>query len=191
MRKKDLTTRIARWALILEEYHYTIEHRPGSKLKHVDALSRYPMAIVEAAHDIIPKIRRAQENDETIKNIKQRLEKEPYQDYILRNQIVYKQSQGRELIMVPSSMQHEIIRRAHEKGHFAIKRTEEEVKREFFIPNLHTKIEKYITNCIKCILINKKLGKQEGHLHPLAKGDVPLHTYHMDHLGPLESTQKL
>jgi len=190
MQKKDLTTRIARWALILEEYHYTIEHRPGSKLKHVDALSRYPVTMIEAAHDITPKIRRAQESDETIKNIKQRLEKGPYQDYILRNQIVYKQSQGRELIMVPSSMQHEIIRRTHEKGHFAIKRTEEEVKREFFIPNLHTKIEKCIINCIKCILINKKSGKQEGYLHPLAKGDTPLYTYHMDHLGPLESTHK-
>jgi len=60
--------------------------------------------MIETAHDIIPKIRRAQKSDETIKNIKQRLEKGPYQDYILRNQIVYKQSQGRELIMIPSSM---------------------------------------------------------------------------------------
>jgi len=59
--------------------------------------------MIETAHDIIPKIRRAQESDETIKNIKQ-LEKGSYQDYILRNQIVYKQSQGRELIMIPSSM---------------------------------------------------------------------------------------
>jgi len=55
MRKKDLTTRIARWALILEEYHYTIEHRPGSRSRLKHALSRYPVTMIESAHDIIPK----------------------------------------------------------------------------------------------------------------------------------------
>ncbi|GFS87262.1 hypothetical protein TNCV_213761 [Trichonephila clavipes] len=37
--KKDLITRIARWALQLEEFDYEIEHRAGSRMKHVDALS--------------------------------------------------------------------------------------------------------------------------------------------------------
>ncbi|GFU71057.1 retrovirus-related Pol polyprotein from transposon 17.6 [Trichonephila clavipes] len=43
MQKKDLITRIARWALQLEEFDYEIEHRAGSRMKHVDALSRYPV----------------------------------------------------------------------------------------------------------------------------------------------------
>ncbi|GFX87280.1 retrovirus-related Pol polyprotein from transposon 17.6 [Trichonephila clavipes] len=37
--KKELITRIARWALQLEEFDYEIEHRAGSRMKHVDALS--------------------------------------------------------------------------------------------------------------------------------------------------------
>ncbi|GFS93599.1 transposon Tf2-6 polyprotein [Trichonephila clavipes] len=41
--KKELITRIARWALQLEEFDYEIEHRAGSHMKHVDALSRYPV----------------------------------------------------------------------------------------------------------------------------------------------------
>ncbi|GFW02723.1 retrovirus-related Pol polyprotein from transposon 17.6 [Trichonephila clavipes] len=44
-KKKDLITRIARWALQLEEFDYEIEHRAGSRMKHVDALSRYPVMI--------------------------------------------------------------------------------------------------------------------------------------------------
>ncbi|GFV79089.1 retrovirus-related Pol polyprotein from transposon 17.6 [Trichonephila clavipes] len=46
MQKKELITRIARWALQLEEFNYEIEHRAGSRMKHVDALSRYPVMMV-------------------------------------------------------------------------------------------------------------------------------------------------
>ncbi|GFU68076.1 retrovirus-related Pol polyprotein from transposon 17.6 [Trichonephila clavipes] len=45
MPKKGLFTRIARWALQLEEFDYEIEHRAGSRMKHVDALSRYPVTL--------------------------------------------------------------------------------------------------------------------------------------------------
>lgn len=55
MRKKELTPRVARWALFLEDYDYTIEHRPGVRMKHVDALSRFPVMIIESVHDIVPK----------------------------------------------------------------------------------------------------------------------------------------
>ena len=37
MSKRELSTRIARWALILEDYDYIIEHKPGTRMKHVDA----------------------------------------------------------------------------------------------------------------------------------------------------------
>ncbi|GBN96450.1 Retrovirus-related Pol polyprotein from transposon 17.6, partial [Araneus ventricosus] len=38
MDKKDLVTRIARWALLLEEFDYEIVHRSGQRMQHVDAL---------------------------------------------------------------------------------------------------------------------------------------------------------
>lgn len=43
MKKADLSLRVARWALLLEESDYIIEHRPGNSMKHVDTLSRYPL----------------------------------------------------------------------------------------------------------------------------------------------------
>jgi len=59
-----------------------------------------------------------------------------------------------------------------------------------FIPDLKRKVKKFITNCIPCILANRKQGKLEGQLHPMPKSDVPLHTCHIDHLDSLESTSK-
>ncbi|GFT54666.1 transposon Tf2-9 polyprotein [Trichonephila clavipes] len=43
MQKKGANYCIARRALQLEEFDYEIEYRAGSRMKHVDALSRYPV----------------------------------------------------------------------------------------------------------------------------------------------------
>ncbi|XP_076659907.1 uncharacterized protein LOC143363195 [Halictus rubicundus] len=46
LKKKETNPRIARWVLELENYDYTLEHRSGSRMLHVDALSRQ-IAVVE------------------------------------------------------------------------------------------------------------------------------------------------
>lgn len=43
--KRDITLKIVKWALFLEEFDYEIEHCSGARLKHVNAFSRYPMTI--------------------------------------------------------------------------------------------------------------------------------------------------
>ncbi|GFT34016.1 hypothetical protein TNCV_4384681 [Trichonephila clavipes] len=48
MSKKDLNTRIARWALNLQDSDYIILHRSGSQMTHVDALSRIQHLISSA-----------------------------------------------------------------------------------------------------------------------------------------------
>lgn len=39
--KKDLNPLVARWWIKLQDYDFTIEYRPGSKMSHVDYLSRH------------------------------------------------------------------------------------------------------------------------------------------------------
>lgn len=189
--KKDLCTRVARWILFLQEYEYVVEHRPGSQMRHVDALSRHPiMLIVEDS--LISKIKRLQNQDEDLKTIKDILrEKTPYNDYFLKGDVLYKFSNDYELLVIPKGMHTQIIKEAHEKGHFSTRKTKELIANDYYIPKLDGKIQKFISNCIPCIIINKKRGKQEGELHPLYKEAMPLHTYHIDYLGPLESTSKM
>jgi len=86
-------------------------------------------------------------------------------------------------------MQGQVIRQAHEKGHFGLKKTEYIISQEFWFPCMRSKIQKLINNCIRCRLAEKKHGKAEGLLNPIDKG-APLHAYYIDHLDPLPSTKK-
>ncbi|GFX80939.1 transposon Tf2-9 polyprotein [Trichonephila clavipes] len=187
--KKELKPRIARWALYLQEFNYTIEHRTGSKMAHVDALSRPPhcMLIQNSVH---LQFLKAEQADDQITAIKTLLETRPHDNYIVKNKLLYKTVNGTDLLVVPDEMQANIIKTAHERGHFAVLRTQDLVSKDFYIPRLKDKVEKCIQNCVTCILTNRKRGKQDGTLNPIEKNDLPLHTFHLDHLGPLATTSK-
>ncbi|GBO26304.1 hypothetical protein AVEN_17030-1 [Araneus ventricosus] len=70
MGKKDISSKIARQALMLEEYDYVIEHRQGTRMLHVDALSRNPVYMIIQV-SLTLQIVKAQNSDENVKAIKE------------------------------------------------------------------------------------------------------------------------
>ncbi|GFU71215.1 hypothetical protein TNCV_2673791 [Trichonephila clavipes] len=188
-RRRQIQQKKTRWALQLEEFDYEIEHRAGSRMKHVDALSRYPVMMV-CNDTLTSKLKKAQEEDDNIQTLKSLLEKQESEEFFERNGILYNYLNGRELIVTPKAMQAELIKLIHENDHFSVGKSEEIVKQEFFIPNLTNVVKKVIVNCVPCILANKKTGKKEGFLNPISKENIPLSTYHVDFIGPLPSTNK-
>lgn len=189
MKKKDLCARVARWAIVIQEFNCEVIHRPGKNMLHVDALSRFPV-IMRVENGLLCRIKKAQEKDEYCNLIFNVLKRESYNSFEVRNGVLYKFCDGNYLLVVPKLLEREVIKIAHEKGHMNSRTTENVIKQEFFIPKLSKKIDNVISNCIACILSTKKQGKTECYLNPIDKTDVPLHTYHVDHLGPLASTAK-
>ncbi|GFV75351.1 retrovirus-related Pol polyprotein from transposon 17.6 [Trichonephila clavipes] len=122
MHKKDLPAKITRWALMLEEFDYEVCHRSGRQMKHVDALSRYPIMMI-SSHDITQKIKEAQNKDEFISQLKSAIKITPSDEYFLKNEILYKLRKNSELLVAPEMMQREIVLHAHAQGHFASKKT--------------------------------------------------------------------
>ncbi|XP_047027973.1 uncharacterized protein K02A2.6-like [Helicoverpa zea] len=105
--------------------------------------------------------------------------------------LLQKDVKGKErCLVIPQRMEVEIIKRAHDNGHFSKKKTIELISKDYFITHLDKKVEEYISTCIPCLLASRKEGKQEGYLNPIEKGDTPLHTLHIDHIGPLTETRK-
>lgn len=45
-------------------------------------------------------------------------------------------------------------------------------------------------SCLKCIEFSIPSGKSEDYLYNIPKWNLPFHTYHIDHYGPLEKTGK-
>lgn len=192
MKKKDVDRKVAGWVHDMQRYEFEVEHRKNEQMRHVDALSRLITSIISQEDNLCIKVKKLQGEDDELKHIRTILEqqKQPYNDYILRNGILYKYINGADLLVVPKSMEVEIIRATHDNGHFGVKKVEESLNHQFFIPKAKDKIQQVISSCVPCILSERKQGKGEGFLHSIEKGDAPLDTYHIDHLGPMVATCK-
>lgn len=188
MNEKDLCIRVARWALFLEEFNYRIEHRPGRNMAHVDALSRNPLPVClvidETEAGLTARLQKTQEEDDSVVRLRDLVLRNKTQNYVIRSNLLYRESGGDFQLVVPKRMQMQIIRRAHERGHFSIGKTEALIRADYWIPNLRQRVEKVVRNCLAYILTERKQGKQECLLQPIEKGSVPLDTLHIDHLGP-------
>lgn len=95
---------------------------------------------------------------------------------IMTDDIPVHQSSRRLPVVVPETMQVDIIHRAHEQGHFKGEKTAEVIRSEFYIPHLDNEMEQVIRNCVTCILAEKKCEKIECLRHPIPTG--PGHDTH-------------
>lgn len=194
MRKRDLCVRVARWVLLLGEFNYIVEHRPGKHMCHVDALSRHPtpmvLLVTGLENSVLSNIKRAQNEDSEIRGIISAVNQREVEGFIFENGILYKCAQNDAFIVVPKCLQVQIVRQAHERGHFGVIKTEAIIKKDYWFRDMRSKVEKVVRNCVQCILAERKVGKQEGFLHCIEKGTLPLDTYHLDHLGPITATKK-
>ncbi|KMQ88847.1 retrotransposable element tf2 protein type 2 [Lasius niger] len=135
MKKTDVCTRIARWALFLQDFQYTVEHRPGKSMRHVDALSRnaLPMAmlITESQEGILARLQKNQADDEELSSIRDRAMNNLAEGFVIKNGLLHKELNGDTLIVIPRLMQNSIIRQTHERGHFGPDKTEKLLKMNY------------------------------------------------------------
>src|SRR5436190_161936 len=156
---KNPTGRLARWALELLEYDYTIEHRKGA-LHHVpDALSR----IYEQDNELCAV---ALTNDEWYNTRARNIEATPHKYpgwkieenrvYFRRpnpviNQVVDDLEQWK--LVLPKDSRLEVIREAHDApqaGHLGVEKTYQRVAIRYFWPRMFKDIANYVRRCDTC-----------------------------------------
>lgn len=193
--KKDILPRVARWWLSIQEYDFEIEHRPGEKIKHVDALSRNPVSNVLLI-DTVDWILTLQMQDEQIRLIKRKLDEANDRDilntYSLKNDKLYRKVlNGKYKLVLPKSARFNLLRKYHDEiGHVGLERCLTLIKEKFWFKNMNKFVKKYVSSCLDCHYKRGNYGKQEGYLFPIDKPREPLHTWHIDHLGPFSKSHK-
>lgn len=207
--KRDLIPRIARWWIQLQEFDCTIEYRPGSRMAHVDALSRNPvgnaeietpmfldvMIIENSEEDWIATV---QSGDEEIKKIKEILSTpdteqilDIHKNYKLKNNRVYRVVGEEIKWLVPRGVRWQILKMNHDDvGHCGFDKTLQRIRKNYWFSKMRKFVKKYVSSCLECLHHKTPGGKREGELHPIDKPSVPFHTIHVDHLGPFIKSKK-
>lgn len=108
--------------MMITEFQSIIEH--GARMRHIYALSCNPVNFITLG--IIPSSRQAQAYDA---DPLLPLAAGPFDNYLTRDGLLYKDVQACQLLVFPKRMQTEIIRRAHDVSHFGVKKTQEVVPR--------------------------------------------------------------
>jgi len=201
---------VMRWYDILQEYDFDIYHRPGTKMLHVDALSRDPVSdqegetldeVLAGRLDVCfslkteDKVRMAQHVDEELRRICNILQKPEEQrtkaerglvcDYSLEGSLLYRWYQGRLLFVMPRSMRKSIVVAAHDLGgHLSVDKTVCKITQDFWFVGLRRYVKLHIRMCMECLMTKKPRGRQPGLLHPIPPGRRPFEIVHADHVGP-------
>ncbi|EFA11951.2 hypothetical protein TcasGA2_TC001912 [Tribolium castaneum] len=79
LNKKDINSRTSwttKWALVLENYDYTVEHRAGKQMQHDDALSGCTSIMIIDKNTFEHNFAIAQDFDPVLKDLKSELEVE-------------------------------------------------------------------------------------------------------------------
>lgn len=190
--KKDINPKISRWMFEIEQYNYTISHRKGSSMGHVDALSRcHPVVATVSTEEIDLHLQATPSRDAVISELCRRLEKEPVENFELCNGLVYRKlSDTRSALYVPSEMEDNVIRLVHEKVcHLSVDMCYDQIRLHYWFPSMHRKVVSFVQNCIRCIMHTPPTRVNQRHLHSIPKEPVPFDTLHIDHLGPLSQIQ--
>lgn len=154
----------------------------------MDALSRnHPVALIEA-DDIDAKLRITQTRDSEIVAIHSNSESAECEPFELHGGLVYRRgSTDKLLLYVPHKMEENVIRPTHESiAHCGIAKCVDQLALRYWLPSMKRKVERFVRNCLKCIMYSGPVRANDQTLHSIPKAFVPFDNIHIDHLGPLD-----
>ena len=189
MSKEEPTGRLARWALLLQEYQIVIGYRAGKSHQNADCLSRIPKNLIAAVFQANDDWKEAQLSDEYCAGIINKLysKKDTVKKYEIKNSHgLLSTIDGK--IVVPKSKKEAVLKLNHDHklaGHLGIIKTLKRIQDRFYWPKATYDIKNYINNCLICA---KRKSLNKTFKAPLKSIEVPnkiWETLAMDIVGPI------
>ena len=210
--------RITRWVMLLAEFDYKVNYKPGKEHILPDTLSRTVAAIdTQGAHPNKPPdparvfgpdlVKRAQGEEEGIREIIPaltdkgitRLDPHLLERYTLDQECLYfmeqvsnEQDRLRLRLVVPNSLVTAAFQIGHDSalgGHYEVSKTLYRARELFFWPDLAGDVKRYVASCTTCQKRNYQ-GARQAKFRSLSLVSRPLEHLGMDLIGPLATTLK-
>ena len=146
---QDPSSKLTRWAMKLSEYDYVVEHRPGTQMRHADALSRNVQCVETKAVLSKELIKEEQDKDELCARYKQ------YENFWIDNDGILYRQEAKTLprIVIPTALISTVLKCYHElpfTAHQGVRRTIEFINRKYWWEGLRDDVSEFIRKCDAC-----------------------------------------
>lgn len=196
--------RLARWALRLQHYDFTIIHRKGKEHIVPDTLSRAvpkldALNAVNGSSQLALPI-----SDPWYETLRDRISSDPdgYPLWSVQDGLIYKQvstsrlsdsNLGNWRLLVPKSQRERILREHHDPptcGHCGVAKTMARIQQQFYWPKLRADVARYIRRCRICAEQKVEQKPSAGFFAPRATPTHPWQVLCCDIVGPLPRSSK-
>ena len=193
-----LKGRLERWVMELQEFQFSVIHKPGTLHSNADALSRL-VARDQSTENTLNTASNSRHDPANNScaitlNPTVNLRKAQQDDPSILKVIQMKTSRTPDpAIVVPKALETEILKGTHDSpftGHLGVTRTLDRIRKRFFWPNMRKTVENYIRQCDTCAKRKAPAPTANNGTAPLQSLQVsePFTFWALDYMGPLPET---
>ena len=195
-RLQNPSGRLARWALRLQPYNFTIVHRKGSEHVVPDCLSRsVPVVELNTLKEIqdkwYTKMKLAVESDPR-KYAHWRVDKERL--YKLPEKIQQLSDEGDNWkLVVPREERGTLLKQVHDSpcgGHFGVYKTYWKLRCRYYWPQMKSDVVRYVRACTVCAAHKPEQRAPAGYMGRRPAVTKPWQRISLDFIGPLPTSSK-
>ena len=146
---QDPSSRLTRWAIKLSEYDYVVEHRPGTKMRNADALSR-------SINKILGELVLSKDVIEEEKAKDEACTRYSAQEHIWKDddRVLYRQEpKNQPRVVIPETLVPTVLVGYHElpfTAYQGVSRTAEFINRKYWWEDMRDNIAEFIRRCDAC-----------------------------------------